>query len=217
MAAAQEQAASRQAADGFAGKVLSWSGAYLIAFIGLTHLLASQEHFGYAPYLGLLFLANFLGATVAAGVIARDGKKWAWLLGDLIAVGSLAGLILSLTLGLPGYPEGVGRWFNFPAWISILLVLAYLPLSLLALTSRGGSLVRVEEKRIQRERVPPEHQETPQHFGLVEQYMREIRTRMTPDLLDMKAHVQPRAMGERFKRRVRGRLREAAHRALGKG
>ncbi len=210
-------AAREQSADGFAGRVLSWSGAYLIAFVGLTHLLASQEHFGYASYLGLLFVANFLGAALAAVFIARDGEKWAWLLGDLIAVGSLAGLILSLTVGLPGYPEGVGRWFNFPAWISVLLALAYLPLSLLALTNRGGSLVRVEEKRIARERVPPERQETPEHFGLVEQDMRELRTRMSSDLLDLRARVEPRAMGERFKRNVRQRLREAAHRVLGKG
>ena len=60
--------------DGLAPKVLTWAGAYTISFVGLIHLLVSDEHFEAAPpYLGWLFLANFAGATVAAIGIAWAG------------------------------------------------------------------------------------------------------------------------------------------------
>lgn len=179
----------------------------MISFGGLTHLLLSEEHFGHAPYLGFMFLANFAASSVAAFGLARGGKTWAWLLGCAVCGGALAGLLVSRTLGFPGYPEAVGQWFNLPAFISLGLDLAFLSLSLLGLTQRGGRAVSDEQDRIERERVPPATRETPEHFRLIERDMSEVRSRMTRDLSDLRARVEPKGFAARAKWRVRGRLR----------
>jgi hypothetical protein len=44
---------------------LNLMGAGLILASGLIHLLLTREHFEEAAYLGLLFLADFVGAAVA--------------------------------------------------------------------------------------------------------------------------------------------------------
>lgn len=94
-------------------KILRGLAIFLILEIGLTHYLASQHEFEEAWILGYLFLANFLGSLVAAYGIYRR-KTWGWVLGCLIAAGSLAAYVWSRTSGLPGlraeewlYPWGV--------------------------------------------------------------------------------------------------------------
>jgi hypothetical protein len=85
------------------GKLL-WAGILLIAVVGLIHLIESPEHFEAATYLGLLFLANFAGAAVAAyGIYKRLG--WGWALGALVAGGAFVMYIVSRTVGLPSLTE----------------------------------------------------------------------------------------------------------------
>jgi len=56
---------------------LAWAGIVLIALVGLIHLIEAPEYFEEATYLGLLFLANLVGAAAAAvGIYRRRG--WAW-------------------------------------------------------------------------------------------------------------------------------------------
>ena len=62
--------------DNLAPKALTWAGAYTISFVGLLHLLVSDEHFEIAPYMGWLCVASFVGATVAARSIAWGGRRW---------------------------------------------------------------------------------------------------------------------------------------------
>jgi hypothetical protein len=76
-------------------------GAGLILASGLVHLLLTREHFEEATYLGLLFLANFMGAAVAAFGIYR-GYRWGWVLGALVAAGAFTLYVVSGTGGLPG-------------------------------------------------------------------------------------------------------------------
>jgi hypothetical protein len=197
----------RGAAEGFAGRVVEWGGAYLISFVGLLHLLEAGEHFSYAPYLGILFLLNFAGSAVAALGILWTRQRWAWLLGVAVAGGALAALLWSRVVGLPGFPEGVGQWFNFLAWMAVAFELPFLALSLLALTSRGRRLVGAEQQRIDRERLPPARQETPEHLDQIEGEMREVRDRMAADLRDLRVHLDPRTAPERAKRNGLGRLR----------
>jgi hypothetical protein len=85
--------------------VLTLVGAGLILVAGLIHLVLSPEHFREAPYLGLLFLADFVGAAVAAFGIYQGGR-WGWLLGTLVAGGAFAAYIVGGTLGLPGVGRG---------------------------------------------------------------------------------------------------------------
>ena len=91
---------------------LRWStvtlvGVASILVAGLIHLILTPEHFEEATYLGLLFIANFAGAAVAAFGIFR-GQRWGWVLGALVAGGAYVLYIVSGTVGLPGMePESL--------------------------------------------------------------------------------------------------------------
>ena len=80
-------------------------GSALILATGLIHLLLIPEHFEEAPYLGVLFAANFVGSAAGAFGVYR-GKRWGWVLGILIALGALVAYAVSGTLGLPGVARG---------------------------------------------------------------------------------------------------------------
>jgi hypothetical protein len=68
-------------------------------------LVLTPEHLEEATYLGLLFLANFVGAATAAfGVFG--GHRWGWALGALVAGGAYALYFINGTVGLPGVEEG---------------------------------------------------------------------------------------------------------------
>lgn len=193
--------------EGFVARTVSWAGAYLISFVGVLHLLLSGEHIGYEPYLGVLFLINAAAATAAAVGLARTGALWAWLLGIVVAGGAFVALLWSRIVGLPGYPDGVGQWFNFAALTAVAFELPFLGVAGLALTRRGRALVGWEQGRVDREELPPDRQETPEHFDLIEGQMREIRTKMSPDVRDLRAHLDPKAVGKKTGRGVRERLR----------
>ena len=207
------QAGQQDAAKGFAERTLAWYGAYFISFVGLLHLLLSGEHFGYAVYLGLLFLTNFIAAAVAALGILWTESRWAWLLGVLVAGGAFVAFLGSRVFGLPGFSEAEGQWFNFGGWMALGFELAFLAAVPLALTRRGRTLVGMEQDRINREKLPPDTQETPEHFGLLEEEMYEIRSRMAPDARDLRAHLEPQKLGRRAKQDARTRLRTVLQRA----
>ena len=201
------QLEERGTPEGFAGRIVGWLGAYLISFVGLLHLLLAGEHLYYAAYLGILFLLNFAGSAVAAVGIVRRGGRWAWLLGAAVAGGAFVALLWSRIVGLPGYPDGVGQWFNFAAWMAVAFELPFLAVAGLALTRRGGALVVAEQRRIDGEELPPARQETPEHFALLEREMAEIRDRAQTDFTDLRRHLDPRVLKERVERETRERSR----------
>ena len=82
-------------------KLLHWFGIALILQTGLIHLVTAQRLYELAPYVGYLFVGNFLASLLAAYGIYRQ-KTLAWALGAFIAAGSMAGFLWSRTLGLPG-------------------------------------------------------------------------------------------------------------------
>ena len=55
--------------------VLAGAGISLIVIVGLIHLINSPGDLEEGAYTGLLYLANFFGALVAAVGIYR-GKRW---------------------------------------------------------------------------------------------------------------------------------------------
>lgn len=77
------------------------AGIILIAVVGLIHLIEAPEYYETAAYVGSLFLANGIGATISAYGIYR-GASWGWALGVLVAGGAFVAYILSRTVGLPG-------------------------------------------------------------------------------------------------------------------
>ena len=88
-----------QAPHRWSAVTLAGVGSILVA--GLIHLILTPEHFKEATYLGLLFIANFAGAAVAAfGIFG--GRRWGWVLGALVAGGAYVLYLMSVTVGLPG-------------------------------------------------------------------------------------------------------------------
>ena len=106
---------------------LVWAGALLIAALGLIHLVEAPDELEEATYLGLLFLANFGGAVVAAIGIYRN-YRWGWLFGVMLAGGSFVGYVVSRTMGLPGLP--VEEWLEPLGVISMLIEVLFVGLGL---------------------------------------------------------------------------------------
>jgi len=119
---------------------LAWSGALLIAAVGLIHLLEAPEELEEATYLGLLFLANVGGAVVAAIGIYRN-YRWGWGLGALAAGGAFAGYVISRTIGLPGMP--VEDWLEPLGVLSLVVEGLFIGLWL-AIFARPAKEVRMD-------------------------------------------------------------------------
>ncbi len=109
----------------------------LILAVGLTHLIGASPHYRFAPYIGVGFVVNFIGALVAAVGIYRD-VLWGWLLGALVSGGAIVLYVISRSVGLPGFEQAVGRWFGPLAIISFIVEAAFLAVFFLAVSSRRG-------------------------------------------------------------------------------
>jgi hypothetical protein len=116
-----------------------WLGIGLIGASGLIHLIEGPEYLQEVRYIGLLFVASVVGALLAAFGIAR-GERWGWMLGVLVAGGSIAGYLLSRSIGLPGFRENTWQAFAEPLGLLSLLVEGlFLVVAARALAVRPGS------------------------------------------------------------------------------
>jgi hypothetical protein len=97
-----------------------------IVATGLLHLGTARDAFGEATYKGLLFVANGVGALVAALGVYRDRPTWGWLLGALVAGGAFVGYVLSRTVGLPGLPAEPDAWLEPLGVASLVAEVAFL-------------------------------------------------------------------------------------------
>jgi hypothetical protein len=79
---------------------------------GFIHIVEARDAFGDAAYKGVLFVANGLGAVVAAIGIYRNQRGLGWLLGLAVAGGALLAYVASRTIGLPGLPAEPDAWFE---------------------------------------------------------------------------------------------------------
>ena len=107
----------------FTKKTFSWIGIILILVVGAIHLYLVKDEYVDAAYLGAMFFGAFLSSIFAAIGIYRGNILWGWGLGVLIAVGSLAGYILSRTVGLP--ISGIEPWGPVIGYLSIILEVAF--------------------------------------------------------------------------------------------
>jgi hypothetical protein len=109
-------------------KFLNWCGIVLILEIGVLHIITAQGEYEEAAYMGYLFAANFFGALIAAfGIYHR--QFWGWMLGLVIAVGSIAGYAWSRTFGMP--QMNVEEWFSPYGMVSISVECIFILLMLL--------------------------------------------------------------------------------------
>jgi hypothetical protein len=105
-----------------------------IAVIGLIHLWMAGDAFGNATYEGVLFVANGIGALVAAVGVYRSRANWGWMLGALVAGSTLLGYVMSRTVGLPGLPAEPENWFEPLGVVSIVAEVVFL--TVFAMTRR---------------------------------------------------------------------------------
>lgn len=118
-------------------RILIAAAILLIIAVGLVHLRGAPPHYRVAPYLGVGFVANFIGALVAAVGIYRDAL-WGWLLGALVAGGALVMYVVSRSVGLPGYELAIGRWFGPLGTLSVVVEVLFIAVFLLWLIARRG-------------------------------------------------------------------------------
>ena len=113
------------------------SGAAVTALFAtaLIHFVEAPDAFGEITYKGLLFVANGVGALVAAAGILRGAWSWGWLLGLLISAGAIAGYVASRTIGLPGIPAEPDAWLE--PWGVASLIAEGLFVLIFLIVSRG--------------------------------------------------------------------------------
>ena len=111
-----------------ASERLVGAGISVIVFVGLIHLIDAPGDLQEAPYQGMLFLANFFGALLAAIGIYR-GNRWGWSLGVLVAGGAFVGYVVSRTIGLPGLPVEE-EWLEPLGLLSLIVEALFVGLSL---------------------------------------------------------------------------------------
>jgi hypothetical protein len=116
-------------------RILKLAAIVLIVVVGLIHLIGAPQHYRVAPYVGVGFVANFIGALVAAVGIYRDAL-WGWLLGALVAGGALVMYLVSRSVGLPGFEHAVGRWSGPLGILSSVVEVLFLAVFLLWLSAR---------------------------------------------------------------------------------
>jgi hypothetical protein len=91
---------------------VKWLAIAAILGAGLIHIVEAQPSFADATYKGILFVANGVGALVAAVGIYRNKRALGWVLGLLVAAGAMAGYAASRTVGLPGLKPEPENWFE---------------------------------------------------------------------------------------------------------
>jgi hypothetical protein len=110
-----------------------WTAITLMVVVGLIHLLEAPEYVQLAAYLGVLFLANALGAVVAIwGII--QAKEWGWLLGVLVAGGAFIAYVVSRAVGLPGFANA--PWFESIDVLALLVEAAFVAIAVKVLSKR---------------------------------------------------------------------------------
>ena len=103
-----------------------WAAIVLILIIAVIHLVEAPGQREDAVYKELLFFLAAAGGLVAAAGIWRE-IRLSWLLGVLVAAGTLIGYFWSRTIGLPGLPVD-HNYFEPLGVVSVIAEIAFLVL-----------------------------------------------------------------------------------------
>lgn len=112
-----------------------WAGIALIVIVALVHLIQGPSQREDAVYKEILFFLAAAGGFVAALGIWR-AIRFSWLLGVLVAAGTLMGYFWSRTIGLPGLPVDTD-YFEPLGVVSVIAEASFLVLSALRATGKG--------------------------------------------------------------------------------
>ena len=126
------------------GTVLPWVlrilGAALLAAMGWIHLDLWLDGYRTIDVVGPAFLLNAIagfGLAALLLVTPRALLSWVAVLGALTAAGTLAGLLISTTVGLFGFVESTAAalwWESF--WVEVAAVVVLAALAILAARRR---------------------------------------------------------------------------------
>ncbi|GAC1401915.1 MAG: hypothetical protein NVS4B12_13160 [Ktedonobacteraceae bacterium] len=119
-------------------------GVVLLLIIAYIHFVIVKTGFRLQEYLGILFTLNVIGAIVSALWIAIVDAVGGWMLGGLIALGSIIGYVLTRTIHLPGLHKLL-PWgpFTGPGIISVIIEVIVVLLAVSALGRRTPRQVGV--------------------------------------------------------------------------
>src|SRR5262249_61998223 len=96
---------------GFVALVLRLASAAILVLIGYIHLHLWQEGYRQIPTDGPMFLVDALAAFGLAAVLLAWARPVAGLLAAGFAAGTLAALLISLSIGLFGFRESIEASF----------------------------------------------------------------------------------------------------------
>ncbi len=109
----------------------------LLLPIGVIHLRLAPTYGLGAAYIGFLFYATFAASLVAAAGIVI-GIRGSWIVGLLTAIGAIAGLLTSATVGLPSFTDS----FTAPrAMLSLVLEASFVALFALGAALRPRAVL----------------------------------------------------------------------------
>jgi hypothetical protein len=120
-------------------RLVTWSAVIALFATALIHFVEAPDAFSEATYKGILFIANGVGALVAAGGILRRVWSWGWLLGLVVTGGAIVGYVASRTVGLPGIPAEPDAWLEPLGVASLLAEGIFVLLFLIASSARRRS------------------------------------------------------------------------------
>lgn len=123
---------------------LVWTGIVLILVTGLIHFVAAPDSFDETTYKGVLFVANGIGAIVAAIGIYRGSRTWGWGLGLIVAAGAFVAYVLSRTVGLPDLPAEPDAWFEPQGLASMIVEVGFVIVAVLALNQGRQTATTVD-------------------------------------------------------------------------
>lgn len=109
-------------------KLNMWSiiGIALLVIIAGIHLIDAPDSFGDAPYKGVLFVLNGIGALLASALILRNRNTAGWWLGMVVAASAVVGYVMSRTIGLPGLEAEPDAWFETLGITSVICEVAFI-------------------------------------------------------------------------------------------
>lgn len=102
------------------------SAAALLLVGGLVHLQLWKGGYRVIPYIGTLFLLNAAASAFIAVALVATASRWVTLPAIGLALGSLAALVMSRTVGLLGFMES-----------------AWTPASLRSIAAEVGAIVAI--------------------------------------------------------------------------
>lgn len=138
-------------------------GALLCAFVTVIHVIDQGGLTGMAdpPYKGYLFYALEIGGVFAAILLLTPRAASAgWVLALVVAVGPVSGYTLSRSIGLPGYSDDIGNWFE-PLGVASLVVEGLLFICALTALTADHRVFAAELRSLGRDAPRRRHSEGP--------------------------------------------------------